>query len=114
MSWNHRVLAHKQDDGGIYLKIHEVYYDENHVPNGYTSTAISLGSEDLTGLSWTLNKMKECLKKPVLWEGERFPKECKITYKCDLCGRDKFTSKQPHNCVEGFRKRKLSWSLHGI
>ena len=32
-----------------------------------------------------------------------------MRYKCKLCGRDKFTSKQPHKCVGGFRKRKIIW-----
>lgn len=31
------------------------------------------------------------------------------TYKCLLCGRDKFTKKTPHQCVGGYRKRKLKW-----
>lgn len=32
-----------------------------------------------------------------------------IRYKCLSCGRDKFTSKQPHNCIDGFRKRGIKW-----
>jgi len=31
-------------------------------------------------------------------------------YKCLLCGRDKFTAKQPHKCRDGFRKRKIQWA----
>lgn len=31
------------------------------------------------------------------------------SYKCLLCGRDKFTHKQPHKCLGGFRKRKIPW-----
>ena len=31
-------------------------------------------------------------------------------YKCLLCGRDKFTAKQPHKCRGGFRKRKIKWA----
>ncbi len=38
-----------------------------------------------------------------------------MTYKCLLCGRDKFTSKSPHKCRGGFRKRGLKWGLlYGI
>ena len=110
MSWNHRVLASQYKDG-IYLRVHEVYYDKDLVPDSYTAEPVTIGSEDFTGVKWTINKMKECLKKPILWGGERFPQECKITYKCDLCGRDKFTSKQPHTCGSGFRKRKMSWTM---
>jgi hypothetical protein len=32
-----------------------------------------------------------------------------IRYQCLLCGRDKFTRKSPHNCNDGFRKRKIIW-----
>lgn len=112
MSWNHRVLAYKQPNGEVYLKIHEVYYDEDNVPNAYSSNPISLQSETLQGINWTLNKMKECLKKPVLWEGDKFPQECKITYECDYC-RNEFTSMKPHNCIKGFRKTGLCWTTLG-
>lgn len=30
-------------------------------------------------------------------------------WKCLLCGRDKFTQKQAHRCVGGFRKRRIKW-----
>lgn len=28
-------------------------------------------------------------------------------YRCLLCGRDKFTRKSPHKCIDGFRKHNL-------
>lgn len=31
-------------------------------------------------------------------------------YKCLLCGRDKFTAKQPHVCNHGFRKHGIVWA----
>lgn len=31
-------------------------------------------------------------------------------YKCLLCGRDKFTARQPHRCRGGFRKRGIKWA----
>jgi hypothetical protein len=74
MGWNHRILAHKQEDGSVYLSIHEVYYT-NGIPDSYTLNPITIGSEDLKGIKWTLNRMKECLKKPILWAGESFPNE---------------------------------------
>lgn len=74
MGWNHRVLAHKYREE-VYLQIHEVFYDENGIPNGYTAEPITIGAEDIKGIRWTLNKMKECLKKPILWAGDDFPKE---------------------------------------
>jgi len=42
--------------------------------------------------------------------GNRTLEEKKPTgYRCLRCGRDKFTSKQPHNCDTGFRKRNIIW-----
>jgi hypothetical protein len=74
MGWNHRVLAHEHK-GEIYFDIHEVYYDDNGTPNGYTENPVSVGGESLKGIGWTLNRMKECLKKPILWAGDKFPNE---------------------------------------
>lgn len=73
MSWNHRILAHKHD-GEIYFQVHEVYYT-NDIPDGYSINPVSISSETLDGISWQLDKMQECLKKPILWAGERFPSE---------------------------------------
>lgn len=36
--------------------------------------------------------------------------EIKFTYKCALCGMDKFTSPSPHKCRGGFRKSGLKWT----
>ena len=74
MSWNHRVLAHKYEEE-IYFEIHEVYYDKNGIPNGYKEKPVTIGGENIKGMRWSLNKMKECLKKPILWAGDDFPKE---------------------------------------
>ncbi len=79
MSWNHRILAkeYKHLDGTteIYFQIHEVYYDKKGTPNGYTENPVHVGGESIQDIQWTLKHMKECMKKPILWEGERFPKE---------------------------------------
>jgi hypothetical protein len=37
------------------------------------------------------------------------PSKADVKYKCKLCGRDKFDSKQPHNCIGGYRKSGLVW-----
>lgn len=74
MGWNHRVLAHKYQEE-IYFEIYEVYYDKNGIPNGYKEKPVTIGGENIKGIRWTLNKMKECLKKPILWAGDDFPKE---------------------------------------
>ena len=71
MSWNHRILAHKDGDD-YYYQIHEVYYDDNGNPESYTTNGVSVGAESINGIEWTLDKMKECLDKPIL-SVENFP-----------------------------------------
>jgi len=73
MGWNHRVLAHDCGDE-MYFQIHEVLYTDD-IPDGYTEKGISVGGESISSLKWTLNKMKKCLSKPILWAGDRFPEE---------------------------------------
>lgn len=34
-----------------------------------------------------------------------------VKYKCTICGRNKFDSKQPHKCVGGFRKSGFVWEV---
>ena len=111
MEWNYRILAHEYK-GEVYLQIHEVYYDEDGKPNGYSENPIPVGAETVKEITWTLNKMLECRAKPILWAGEKFPKECKIKYTCDLCGRDTFDRPTPHECSGVFRKRGLTWTLN--
>ena len=81
MGWNHRVLAteHQMSDGTVetYLAIHEIYYDDAGNPNGFTVNPITIGGDSLSGLNWTVDRIKECLEKPILWGDERFPQEHK-------------------------------------
>ncbi len=65
MSWNHRILAHK-DGEDWFFQIHEVYYDKEGKPNSYTSNGVSVGAESVEGINWVLGKMKKCLDKPIL------------------------------------------------
>lgn len=87
--WDYRILAHKRN-GEVYLLIHEVYYDKEGKPSGYTENPISVGSETVKGITRKLNKILECRTKPILWADKKFPGECKIKYTCDLCGRSTF------------------------
>ena len=73
MGWNHRILAHKDGDE-MYFQIHEVYYDKDGKPDGYTANAVSVGAESLDGIKWVLDKMKECVNKPILLADD-FPNE---------------------------------------
>lgn len=82
MSWNHRILAHK-DGEDWFFQIHEVFYDndiynsetpENDKPNGYTEKGVSVGAESIVGIHWVLDKMRESADKPIL-SAENFPNE---------------------------------------
>jgi hypothetical protein len=79
MGWNHRVIVTEEKDPSgesyPYFRVHEVYYDENGVPDGYTANPISISGEDMESLNWTVDRIKESLPKPPLWGGERFPME---------------------------------------
>jgi hypothetical protein len=75
MSWNYRLLAKKNGDN-VYFQIHEVYYTDKK-PTSYTSNPITIGGENLEEVAWSLKKIKKALKKPILWEGEKFPKKYK-------------------------------------
>lgn len=68
MSWNYKIIAHDDNisTDEVYFKIHEVYYNKEGKPDGYTADPITIGGEDLKSLHWTINKIKECLDKPIL------------------------------------------------
>lgn len=70
MTWNHRVMRHESGpigfcDDGCWYGIHEVYYDEQGNVDGYTKDALVTG-DNIEDLKWALQKMLECLEKPVL------------------------------------------------
>ncbi len=77
-SWNYRVLAYKHKYAKeASLNIYEVYYNEEGVPNGYAEDPATVEGGSIKGFKWTLKHMKKCLKKPILYCGERFPDEYK-------------------------------------
>lgn len=86
MSWNYRVLKHREKhphyekNKGVfpefveYFAVHEVYYHDDKL--GYTKEPISLSSEDMEGLEWQIEKIREALKKPILdYEKENLEKK---------------------------------------
>ena len=75
MTWNYRILAHKEGDG-MYLQIHEVYYDKEGKPNAYTDNFAGVGGDSLKDINWSLEKMKEATNAPILLEDD-FPNEYK-------------------------------------
>jgi hypothetical protein len=48
------------------LQIHEVYYDDDGKPNGYTANPVSVSGADIDDLHWMLARMQEALTKPIL------------------------------------------------
>ena len=76
MSWNHRVIAYREGRE-FWYQIHEVYYDENGVPEMYTKGAVTVVASTFKALDWQLDRLKECLSKPIL-SAENFPEEFKV------------------------------------
>jgi hypothetical protein len=65
MGWNYRVIAKTYKDK-TFFGIHEVFYNEDGIPDTCTIDAISVGGDTLRGISETLNLMRLALVKPIL------------------------------------------------
>jgi hypothetical protein len=65
MSWNHRLMRHKEN-GEEWLEMHEVYYNKTGQITKWTVGPIAPHADDKSGMVWVLNRMKEATKKPVL------------------------------------------------
>jgi hypothetical protein len=68
MSWNYRVLRHKEDplsENGEWLSIHEVHYQDGK-PTMCTAGPPGAGGETLEEIVKCLDLMKEALDKPIL------------------------------------------------
>ena len=61
----------------LYYSVRSVYYNGDGVADGYSSVDATVMGDDLVGIGWTMKKMKEALKKPILWGDHRFPAEYK-------------------------------------
>lgn len=73
MSWNYRVIEFVQPGSDEpWQAIHEVYYDQDGNPDGYSEEPACVSSTDaagtVAGLGWVLDNMREALSKPVLVE----------------------------------------------
>jgi hypothetical protein len=74
--WNIRVLTRmyeNSDEREFFLT--EVQYDDGK-PVSYSQGRYNYSAEDLKGLKWRLNRMKEATKKPIL-DADNFPNEWK-------------------------------------
>ena len=67
--WNHRVIRTPynigEKDPYYTYGIHEVYYDEDG-PFSWTVEPIKFTGDSVEDIKWSLEKMLECLSKPVL------------------------------------------------
>lgn len=81
MPWNHRVLRFLPETDDEYYEIRECHYDEgtpkDSIPHSWSAEPCALYNEDVEGLGWILQKMQDCLKKPVLEEDGDKLKEVK-------------------------------------
>lgn len=50
MAWNYRVVRFEEEGREPWLALHEVYYDENGRPNGWTKNPCSFGCDDDEGV----------------------------------------------------------------
>lgn len=66
MSWNYRVIKSIEENGEAVFAIHEVYYDQNHIPHSCTVDPIALQAESLEDLKLELEQIKKAFENPVL------------------------------------------------
>jgi len=110
-SCEYRLLAHEQD-GEIWLEIHEVYFDKNGIIDGCSKDGVSIHGGSVRGIKWNLEKMLLCIKKTILWYGDKFPNECTPVYTCNVCDRNGFQEPNvAHICSDNcLHKHKLNFS----
>lgn len=75
MSWNYRILVSVEHGEEVY-SVHEVYYDKKGKPNGYIENKNIMNWDSKKSIKWTLKKIKEAMKKPLLSK-QNFPKKYK-------------------------------------
>lgn len=73
ISWDYRLMA-KEYKGEIFFDIHSVYY-QNNLPIACSLHPAPVGGSSVDEVIEDLALMKECFKKPIIWYGNKFPKE---------------------------------------
>jgi hypothetical protein len=66
MTWNYRIIEHKNTDGSSWFAIHEVYYDEAGTPEHCSEEPCFAHGEDVETLITDMQYMTQALNKPVL------------------------------------------------
>lgn len=76
-TWNYRIMATPVNgEPEPYFQIMEVHYTDD-VPTGYSSLGARFGGDTVEEIAMMLDLAKSAIEKPVLWYGDRFPKEYK-------------------------------------
>jgi hypothetical protein len=65
-TWNHRVIVYPCGMMGI----HEVHYNKQGDPTGYTVDTVGVVGEDKEELLWTIQRMREACSKSWLKQEE--------------------------------------------
>lgn len=65
MSWDHRVMRHREGDA-VWYAVHEVYYDEAGRPTACTENPVEPFGETFEELRDDLHLFAKALEKPVL------------------------------------------------
>lgn len=73
--WNYRVITNLHTSGERLFSVTEVHYEDG-VPQGAADKNVMKGFTSLKELIWTSNRIKECLKKPII-DGDNWPNEWK-------------------------------------
>jgi len=67
--WNHRVIAKEYkgfNEVEMQFGIHEVYYNDDGIPEMCTVEPVAVACESMAGLVETLDWMRKCLRQPLL------------------------------------------------
>lgn len=54
-----------------------MFYKDD-TPYSHSKEPVVVGGSSLSDISKVLSLMLECLEKPALWHGDRFPQECEL------------------------------------
>lgn len=65
MSWNYRLIE-KNISGETLFRIHEVYYDEDGIPNGVTKKPVYPQADSKEKFKDQMKLYNEALEKPIL------------------------------------------------
>jgi len=66
MTWDYRIIEHKNLDGSSWFAIHEVYYDAEGNPEYCSEGPCSAHGEDTEALITDMQYMMQALKHPPL------------------------------------------------